>query len=254
MRGEMHVPEGLDLGMLIPKTKVQRMFRVLRGKALWVTAAGVLVAAACADMGLARAQDAGQPESMADKLKNWFTGGPAKPGPTTGADAGPPSGSEPACPPVDVRQGASTITVYGPGEQAATNVRYQATVADMARECTFRGGSMTLKVGMQGRVILGPVATPGKLELPLRIALVQEGPEPKTLWTKLYKVPVTVAAGQPNVPFVHVEQDLTVPKPSSDAAEAYVVYVGFDQLGKEDKGRKGKGAKSAKDASGTGAR
>jgi hypothetical protein len=64
----------------------------------------------------------------------------------------------------------------------------------------------------------------------VRMALVQEGPEPKTLWTKLYRVPVAVATGQTNVPFVHVEQDLTFPVPKDDNLESYVVYVGFDQL------------------------
>lgn len=182
---------------------------------------------------------------MTDKLKDWFTGGPAKPG----TEAGPPP-DQPPCPSVDVRQGASTITVYGPGEQAATNVRYQATIGDMARECTFTGANMTMKVGMQGRVILGPVATPGKLDVPLRIALVQEGPEPKTLWTRLYRVPLTIAPGQPNIPFVHIEEDLTVAKPSASDAESYIVYVGFDQLGKEDKGKKGKTPKATKGAKG----
>ena len=32
----------------------------------------------------------------------------------------------------------------------------------------------------------------------------------------------------PEVPFVHVEQDVTFPMPRGNLLEAYVVYVGFD--------------------------
>jgi hypothetical protein len=67
------------------------------------------------------------------------------------------------------------------------------------------------------------------VDVPLRIALVQEGPDPKTIWTKLYKLPVAVPAGQTNVPFVQVEENLSVPKPSASDLARYVVYVGFDQ-------------------------
>jgi hypothetical protein len=146
------------------------------------------------------------------------------------------------CPPLDVRQGASTITVYGSGDRVATNVRYQATVAELARECAALGATMTIKVGLQGRVILGPVGGPGRLDVPVRFALVQEGPEPKTIWTKLYKLSVEIPAGQTNVPFTHIEDNLTFPKPRPSELEAYVIYAGFDQQGlrEEPRGRRGR--------------
>ena len=36
-----------------------------------------------------------------------------------------------------------------------------------------------MKVGIQGRVILGPSGRPGQIEVPLRIAVVQEGASPR---------------------------------------------------------------------------
>src|SRR5205085_10161510 len=114
------------------------------------------------------------------------------------------------CPTIQIRSGASTYAVGAPGaEPTATTLRYQATVARTARECSVSAGNMTVKVGIQGRLILGPAGTPGQIEVPLRLALVQEGVDPKTLWTKGYRVPVTVPAQQTNVPFVHVEEDIT---------------------------------------------
>ena len=87
---------------------------------------------------------------------------------------------------------------------------------------------MTMKVGVQGRVILGPAGAPGVIEVPVRLALVQEGVEPKTIWTKGYRVAVNVPPGQSNVPFVHIEEDISFPLPNASELSAYVVYVGFD--------------------------
>ena len=40
---------------------------------------------------------------------------------------------------------------------------------------------MTMKVGVEGRVLLGPAGGPGQVDIPLRMAVVQEGPAPKTV-------------------------------------------------------------------------
>ncbi|HEX2215456.1 MAG TPA: hypothetical protein VHG27_01980 [Xanthobacteraceae bacterium] len=165
---------------------------------------------------------------LADRMRGLVLSPAAQPG------EGQTDPQDVYCPPVDVRQGASTITVYGAGGQSATNVRYQATVAQLARECAVLGATMTIKIGLQGRIILGPVGGPGRLDVPIRFALVQEGPQPKTIWTKLYRVPVDIPAGQTHVDFVHVEDNVTFPKPDSLELEAYVIYSGFDQLGARD--------------------
>lgn len=203
-----------------------------------------LAAGGCSSIGGgASAQDSGQAgaaSSFADGVTKTLFGPPAE----TQAVAGPDD--EPNCPVVDVRSGASTITVHGPGDPIATNVRYQATIGELARECAFPGANMTMKVGVQGRIILGPVGQPGRVDVPLRIALVREGPEPKTVWTKLYKVPVTIPPNQTNVSFVHVEQDLTVPKPSPADAENYIVYVGFDQVGLKEHGPRQRAPRNAR--------
>ena len=60
--------------------------------------------------------------------------------------------------------------------------------------------------------------------------MVREGVDPKTLWTKGYRVPVTVPAEQTNVPFVHVEENITFPVPQRADLDAYVIYVGFDPV------------------------
>ena len=87
--------------------------------------------------------------------------------------------------------------------------RYQVSIAQTARECAPLGGVMTMKVGVEGRVLLGPAGGPGQIDVPLRMAVVQEGPNPKTIVSKFYRLAVAIPPGQTSVPFVHVEQDLT---------------------------------------------
>jgi hypothetical protein len=222
----------------------------LRPKLRFMSFIGAQLIAAClsgavasiAPIGPALAQSAESP-GVTDRIKNFFLGTPPPP---QQRQANAPR-EELECPVIEVRSGASTLTVHGPGDPVATNVRYQATIGQTARECAVLGTTMTVKVGMQGRLILGPLGGPGKLDVPVRMALVQEGPEPKTLWTKLYQVPVAVAAGQSQIPFVHVEQDLTFPVPKPDELESYVVYVGFDQIGAKEAKPRPKGKPQPRD-------
>ena len=88
------------------------------------------------------------------------------------------------------------------------------------------------RVGIQGRIILGPAGGPGQIDLPIRLAVVHEGPEPKTIFTKLNRVPVTVPDGDSNVQFTSIEEDLTFPMPrTAGLIDEYVVYIGFDPQG-----------------------
>jgi len=57
---------------------------------------------------------------------------------------------------------------------------------------------------------------------------VEEGPDPKTVATKLYRTTVAVPAEQGNVNFSIVAEDLAFPMPRGGAIDKYVIYVGFD--------------------------
>jgi hypothetical protein len=145
------------------------------------------------------------------------------------APAQPAQPAEIDCPGVEIRQGASTFQQSGADNgSAALSLRYQASFIRFARECALRAGNVVMKVGVEGRVILGPAGTAGPLALPVRLAVVKEGLEPQTIWTKFYMVPVVMPPGQPNVLFTHVEEDMSFPNPPGDDLDKYVVYVGFD--------------------------
>jgi hypothetical protein len=143
------------------------------------------------------------------------------------------------CPDVTVRQGASTMTSSAnPAEPTALNLRFQVGISTTARECRVVGTTVAMKVGVQGRLILGPAGVPGQLDVPLRLAVVREGVASRTIATKLLHVSVTVQPNDHNVLFSHVEDDLTFPLPPGNEIDSYVVYVGFDPLGARELERK----------------
>jgi hypothetical protein len=147
------------------------------------------------------------------------------------------------CPEVSIRTGAATLLIGSkPGQEGEPNpldVRYQGSITRTARECHVSGGVMTMKVGIEGRIITGPLGAPGAVDVPLRIAVVQEGPEPKTVASKFARETVTVQNTVDRVAFVHVEPDISFPLPQpASAIDRYVVYVGFDPIGAQPPAKK----------------
>ena len=110
----------------------------------------------------------GGSSSFADLLKGSGTSGSAQ-------AAGEP-GPVIVCPPVDIRPGTASMSFNAAtSDPSVMGLRYQVSVTQTARECSTSGGMLTLKVGVQGRLVVGPAGGPGSIEVPLRYALVQEG-------------------------------------------------------------------------------
>ena len=134
-----------------------------------------------------------------------------------------------------MRTGAATLLIGskpGEGEPSALDLRYQGSIFRTARECHVNAGVMTMKIGVEGRVITGPAGGPGSIDVPLRIAVVKEGINPKTVVSKFARVPVAVAGAVDRVVFSHVDPDISFPMPQPVAdIDSYVVYVGFDPGG-----------------------
>ena len=98
------------------------------------------------------------------------------------------------CPAVEVRRGAATLAVGPTGERTAMTMKYQASFVRLARECSTVEGNMVMKVGVEGRIVLGPAGSPGQVSVPLRFAVVQETPSSgmRPIATKFIMVPVDV--------------------------------------------------------------
>jgi hypothetical protein len=180
--------------------------------------------------------------SSLPSTSSWFgSGSAAGNANASGAAFTPPADFE--CPVVEIRQGAGQLSIStNPAEPTAMNQRYQLGFADTARECKLNGTSVTMKVGVRGRVIVGPAGGPGQVDVPLRFAVVREGVDPTTIVTKFQRIPVTVQPNDPNVAFSYVEEDLTFPFPPGGGIDSYVVYIGFDPVTAQEMDRKRKPA------------
>ncbi|MDQ0316151.1 hypothetical protein [Amorphus orientalis] len=127
-----------------------------------------------------------------------------------------------ACPSIEILPDTNTLRVTTGGNAFEEGVvRYQATIARTARECTeAAGGATGIKVGLAGRAISGPEGAAGTLKLPLRIA-VREGDS--VTYSKLHVVTVDLTDAKPSDDWVLVDPGITVSDP--DNAK---ILVGFD--------------------------
>jgi hypothetical protein len=151
------------------------------------------------------------------------------------APAGPEIDTDVECPEVKIRSGAATLSIgMNPKEQEPSplQVKYQGSIVRTARECHVAGGVMTMKVGIEGRIITGPAGGPGTLDVPLRVAVVQEGVSPKTIVSNFGKETVSLTGEGDRANFVHVDNAISFPLPRPlGLIDSYVVYVGFDPAG-----------------------
>jgi len=162
-------------------------------------------------------------------IPSWFSRPSA---PAASAQAQAPAGVrklDEDCPSVDVRTGAGTLAIAARNDQPTANdLRYQLTFTELARECFVEGGTVRMRVGVQGRAVVGPAGAPAQVSVPIRYAVVQEGVQPKTIVTKFRRMPLALPPGSGSVTFTDIEEDLSFPMPLPAALLAYVVYVGFD--------------------------
>lgn len=168
--------------------------------------------------------------SMSNVLPNWFASA-SSPGSPASKSSEPQASVTDDCPAVDIRTGTSTLSIANNVQQPTANdVRYQLSFSELARQCFLDGGSMRMRVGVQGRAVVGPAGAPPQVSVPIRYAVVREGVQPKTVVTKFRRQTVALPPGAPNVVFTDIEDDLSFPLPPLAELQTYVVYVGFDDL------------------------
>jgi hypothetical protein len=171
--------------------------------------------------------------NLKDKIENFFTtSATTEAHPTTANAAAAPNID---CPLIDIREGASTLTIPPPppdGSNEAMSLQYQGIFVRAARDCKVVANQLVMRVGVEGRIIVGPAGGPGEVNVPLRIAIVDSpAGNPKTVITKLIRIPVTLGPSDGSMEFTHVEEGLGFPMPTSTELDNYIVYIGFDPIG-----------------------
>ena len=127
------------------------------------------------------------------------------------------------CPTVTVSEGRAAIRSGG-GDDGAS-VRTQISIANVARECIERpDGSVVVKVGVEGRVLLGPGGSGNRFDAPVTFSLTRND---QPFVTKTQRASVTIPPGRYEQNFVVVQGDLVVPPGTAE----YDIVVGLGEDG-----------------------
>ncbi|MEM1287954.1 MAG: hypothetical protein AAGH60_06350 [Pseudomonadota bacterium] len=132
------------------------------------------------------------------------------------------------CPSITVRDGTETLRVYASGEQRTPQaVRYQAQILQTAVECTPAPEQLGLTLGIAGRAILGPLGQPARIDLPVRVAII-ERQTGTVLASEVLRTGAIIEPTEVSAPFTIVNRSFIIPRPERQAQ--YVIIVGFDEL------------------------
>ena len=128
------------------------------------------------------------------------------------------------CPTVRIHAGTESFRLYkGKDRSNADNLRYQATLTKVARECAYVGENIEIRVGALGRVISGPAGGAGSFKMPIRVA-VQEGSCSRHF--ELHQLPASVSSGSSFAKFEFVDEKIVMPAPKATNVR---IYLGFDE-------------------------
>ena len=132
------------------------------------------------------------------------------------------------CPEVLVLEGTEASRAYAGSPPSSANLRYQYSITETARECALNDGELALKIGVAGKVLLGPAGSPGSFTVPVRMAILRKkdsGPE----LSKLYHATVNVGQSETQAEFSIVSESLQVPFSQDHAEQDYTIRVGIDE-------------------------
>jgi hypothetical protein len=129
------------------------------------------------------------------------------------------------CPSVDIPEGGSSIQAFSGGrvgDQGA--LRSQIALGQIARECVGSpDGTTTVRVGVEGRALLGAGGSPGRYDVPVHI-LVKSGST--TIASRSRRMSVVIPSGDTQGSFSFVEEGIVVPARDASVFEIEVGLSG----------------------------
>lgn len=127
------------------------------------------------------------------------------------------------CPPIKVRLGGEAIFSYLPNRTGdARALKYQAVIDGQSRNCVVSNGLITVKMGVVGRLILGPSSSQNEANLPVRFVVERDN---IAVFSQLYDIPLSVTPPDRSEEFVKVVENVAIPYLGG---ENIVIWVGFD--------------------------
>jgi hypothetical protein len=130
------------------------------------------------------------------------------------------------CPQVIIADGGAAIRAQSGPDSGS--LRSQVSINTVARECTPVGkdGGFTVKVGVEGRILIGPAGSPGNYGAALVTQVMRNN---QVIARRSARVGGAIPGGQTGADFSHVESNISVP-PGSGEVE---IVVGLSPGGGE---------------------
>ena len=127
------------------------------------------------------------------------------------------------CPPIKVRTGGEALFKYANNTKPnARELNWQAVIDNQSRNCVVSNGKITLRMGVVGRLLLGPAGNVQSADLPVRFAIERDG---VPLFSEKYDIPVQIPGSQQSAEFVKVVENVEIPYLGG---EQITIWVGFD--------------------------
>ena len=137
--------------------------------------------------------------------------------------------SELGCPAIGVIENTAGYR-GGTALERASGVAFQASLVNLARECIFEGKQLRMRVGVEGRLLLGQNGKPGTFSVPVRIVVKRRS---EIVAQRFTRINVIVPATDTQTDFYLIEEDIIVPITENDPRDEYDIFVGFDPTGQQ---------------------
>src|SRR5262245_2072821 len=154
-------------------------------------------------------------------------------------DGGAAPGPHLFCPEIIIPEDAAASRVYAGTPPSNANLRYQFGLTETARECALEGDQLALKIGVAGKVLLGPAGSAGSFTVPVRMTILRKSDDEQIL-AKLYHAAVNIGQNGTEAEFMIVSEPLRVPFLQKHAEEDYTIRVEIGEApAKNEQPRKG---------------
>lgn len=130
------------------------------------------------------------------------------------------------CPPIKVREGGEAYYKYAGGRTTSPkDLNFQAVIEKQSRNCVVSNGKITVRMGVVGRLLLGPAGNVASVNVPLRFAVERDG---VAVFSEKYDIPVSITPPSQSEEFVKVVENVEIPYVGG---EQITIWVGFDPRG-----------------------
>jgi hypothetical protein len=148
--------------------------------------------------------------------------------PQAGAATAAPTGAQTyvagKCPQAVIRDEDSVYRTYAKGaKDDASQLMYQASLAQATRQCTSDGTGLGIHVVAQGRLVAGPMGSSGKVTLPIHVAVMDND---NALYSKTINYVAEIPPGETTTQFLFTDDDIQV---AGGSGGFTIVQISFDQ-------------------------